>query len=99
MLAIVKDVCESYHNVKILLDLLGIEQLDYINVFDLKLTNIYIGIGKHSSTFPCPWCELSMAAEFDSQEFMYSGVLEGLLVQLGCRQNSIRSCCTSQGKK
>ena len=72
ILAIVEDIVENYANLKILLDLLKINDVEYINAFDMKLANSYIGVGTAASTYPCAWCELPKR-DFDKEEHMFSG--------------------------
>ena len=57
ILAIVANVPESYHNIKILINLTNINGIEYMLLQDLKLTNIIIGITSHSSKYPCPYGE------------------------------------------
>ena len=57
ILAIVANVPESYHNIKILINLTNINEIEFMPSQDLKLTNIIIGITSHSSKYPCPYGE------------------------------------------
>ena len=57
ILAIVANVPESYHNIKILMNLTNINEIEYHLSQDLKLTNIIIGITSHTSKYPCPYGE------------------------------------------
>ena len=57
ILAIVANVPESYHNIKILINLTNINEIEYMLSQDLKLTNIIIAITSHSSKYPCPYGE------------------------------------------
>ena len=57
ILAIVANVPESYHNIKILMNLTNVNEIEYTLSQDLKLTNIIIGITSHSSKYPCPYGE------------------------------------------
>lgn len=72
ILAIGEDVYENYTNIKVLLDLIKIDDIEYINAFDMKLANAYIGIGTAASTYPCAWCELPKK-DFNNKEHMYIG--------------------------
>ena len=72
ILAIVENVCENYNNLKMILELLGLDEIDSVNAFDMKLANAFIGIGTAASTYPCPWC-ISSKDEFRNENFMYSG--------------------------
>ena len=57
ILAIVANVPESYHNIKIIMNLTNINEIEFTLSQDLKLTNIIIGITSHSSKYPCPYGE------------------------------------------
>ena len=50
-------VKESYHNMSVLMKLTNLNEVEYSFSMDLKLINIYIGIGSHSSRHPCPYGE------------------------------------------
>ena len=41
------------------LDVLGNEKYIYSYAFDMKVANIFLGLGTPASTYPCPWCEVS----------------------------------------
>ncbi|KAK6188168.1 hypothetical protein SNE40_004411 [Patella caerulea] len=58
IIAIVEAVTASYDNLTAILDLLGIDRVDFLAAFDMKLANVFFGLGPHSSACPCPWCEL-----------------------------------------
>ena len=49
-------VPESYHNIQMLVDLAGINEIQYTLSEDLKLHNITIGKQSHSSRHPCSYC-------------------------------------------
>lgn len=75
ILAIVEDVSESYSNVKTLLNLIGSSRAcicKCIHAFDMKLANVFLGLGTASSTYPCPWCELS-SKDFNDPIFLMTG--------------------------
>lgn len=57
VLAAVEGIKETYDNVKILWEKLGINELDMTVSCDLKLANIVLGLGSHGSAFPCHYCE------------------------------------------
>ena len=64
IVGIIEGVCESHENVKIILDLLEFEVLgntDFYNTYalDMKIANIFLGLGTSTSKYPCPWCEVS----------------------------------------
>lgn len=59
ILAIVPNISENHANVSAIFEELNIP---FNNVFlcsDLKLANLICGIGSHSSTYPCCYCESS----------------------------------------
>lgn len=63
ILAIVHAVPENYHNVQLLIEKLGLQDLfgfehETYCAADLKMHNLAIGIQSHSSTFPCGYCEI-----------------------------------------
>ena len=74
ILAIVKGIPESNHNVKSIMAALNLENVkfDFCLTTDMKLQNILVGIQSGSSKYPCPYCE--SARPFD---------IPGLLRTLG----------------
>ncbi len=96
ILAIVENVTESHGNLKIILDLLGIQNIDCVHAMDMKAANAFIGIGTASSTFPCTWCEMKKS-EFGNEEFLFTG---GNLRTLGSiRKNAQEYQLALQGHK
>ena len=60
IIAIVEGILETYENVKSILNLLGLESIDFvISATDLKLANILLGLSSHSSRYRCPYCKVS----------------------------------------
>ena len=57
IIGLIQNTSENYDNVRELLNVLDIRNIDFCIATDLKLSNILIGIQGHSSTFPCTWCE------------------------------------------
>ena len=53
ILACVCDVPETSHNIKVLWDLCGVDDIEYILSEDIKLHNITHGKQTHSSKHPC----------------------------------------------
>ena len=49
-------VPESYHNIRLLVELAGINEIQYTLSEDLKLHNITIGKQSHSAKHPCSYC-------------------------------------------
>ena len=58
IIGIVQDIAETYGNAKIILNLLGIEKIDFVIATDYKLVNILLGLSSHSSKFRCPYCKV-----------------------------------------
>jgi len=58
IIAIVSDISETYYNMQKLLNLLDFQSIsDSIRyAVDLKLANILLGLGGHTSTYPCHIC-------------------------------------------
>ncbi len=56
IVGIAQGVPESYENMKLLLQQLSITP-SFCTSTDLKLSNIIVGLGLHSSSCPCTWCE------------------------------------------
>lgn len=60
ILALVPDQPEKYHYVKVLWwNLLKLNNLDAVVACDLKMANIMVGIMAHSSSKPCPYCDVA----------------------------------------
>ena len=64
IIGIIEDVQESYDNLKVILDQIDFEALGndccYNSyAFDMKVANIFLGLGTAASKYPCPWCEVS----------------------------------------
>ena len=58
ILAMAPKTPENYENMKIMITKTKLNLLcNYVVVADLKLLNIIIGIGTHSSKYPCPYGE------------------------------------------
>jgi hypothetical protein len=59
IIAIAYKVKETYENVRYILQLLKIDQIDfqYVYAVDLKMANILCGLQSHSSAYPCMFCE------------------------------------------
>ena len=56
ILACVSDVPETSHNIRILFNLVGIHEMNFILSEDLKLHNITLGKQSHTSKHPCSYC-------------------------------------------
>ena len=57
VLAAVSKVKETHHNMKVLMEITNMNEVEYNLSMDLKLINISIGIQSHSSRYPCPYGE------------------------------------------
>ena len=57
ILLIVPDVPETYNNLKVLLDMIDIDTVQFVIACDLKLCNILLGLQGHTSTHCCLYCE------------------------------------------
>ena len=66
IIALVEEVEDSHENLVSMVDLIGVDSVDFMATFDLKLANIFLGLGPHSSSFSCPRCELPKNTFSDS---------------------------------
>ena len=56
ILAIVPKTPETYRNMRVIIQKTQLNNLDkFLLVADLKLLNIILGLGTHSSRYPCPY--------------------------------------------
>lgn len=59
ILAIAADLPEKYDYVALIWDkLLHLQELDAVIAGDLKIVNVIVGIMAHSSSYPCPYCNV-----------------------------------------
>ena len=75
VIAAVEKVSESYHNLKVILDLVGLQSAeigDWINTDDCKLALIALGLGAVGSTFNCMFCECPHDL-FNHPDFVHEG--------------------------
>ena len=57
ILAVVEDKCEMYENLREILQHLHLHiSKEWCLAGDLKVCNIIVGIGSHTSKYPCTWC-------------------------------------------
>lgn len=61
LLCVVPGVKESYENLKILFDLISINNLSFKFLADFKLLLTVIGQQTASATYPCPYCFVTLA--------------------------------------
>ena len=71
IVAISYDVKETYFNVRLILNLLKIDEIDfeYVCAVDLKMANILCGLQSHSSSFPCVYCNCPKMEFSDKEKF------------------------------
>ena len=55
IIGILPDVQENYNNCKMLFDLSGVNKMKYTLACDLKALNKTLGLGPHSSSYPCAY--------------------------------------------
>ena len=58
IIAIVKDIAETYSNAKAMLNLVQIEKINFVIATDYKLVNILLGLSSHSGRHRCPYCDV-----------------------------------------
>ncbi|XP_047125706.1 uncharacterized protein LOC124807639 isoform X1 [Hydra vulgaris] len=56
LVAVTEGGQENYNNVKVILSLLDIQEVNFVISCDMKLANILCGLQAHSSSHPCTWC-------------------------------------------
>ena len=56
LLAYIENLQESWHNLRILLELLQLDRINYRFTSDLKIINIVLGISSHSGKYACHIC-------------------------------------------
>ena len=61
--ALAEDLSENYHNVRLVVEKLGLAELDCVFASDLKLINVLLGISSHSGKHGCAYCEGEMTLE------------------------------------
>ena len=59
IIGIIEDVQESYDNLKVILDQIDFEALGNdccynLYAFDMKVANVFLGLGTSASKYPCP---------------------------------------------
>ena len=58
IVAMGEEVPEIYESLKSNMELIRYEEVSFpmVFAFDLKVPNLFLGLGSHSSKYPCPWC-------------------------------------------
>jgi hypothetical protein len=54
ILAAVENVSETYDNLKVILKLLQLDQIEFVLAADMKVANLVLGLQSASSAHPCP---------------------------------------------
>lgn len=58
IVAIAENVSETYENVKLMMNIIQLNDVSFCISCDLKMANIICGIQSHSSKHPCCWCNI-----------------------------------------
>ena len=87
ILGMVEDVCESYDNLKTMINLTGLQNFNFANAFDMKLANTFLGLSTAASSHPCPWCEQGKKDFANKDTFLTGGKLRTLS---SIRENSLK---------
>lgn len=58
IIALAPKLPEKYEYVRLIWNLLELDNFEYVVAGDLKIINIIVGIMAHSSSNPCPYCEI-----------------------------------------
>ena len=74
ILAIVEDIPESNHNLRLIFEKLDLQNVSFSADFGLKCANAVFGLSSHAGKRACLWCE--GAAGFDSGELRTLGSLD-----------------------
>ena len=85
VLTIVEDCIKNYHNVNVLMNIVGVNTLSFSKSISvhLKMDNLLLGMQSHGAKYPCAWCFGSATfIEDPHQEFW--GSLKN------CRKSSIQ---------
>ena len=57
ILAIVEDIPDTNHNLRIILEKLNLQDVKFFAAFDLKCANTVFGLSSHAGKRACLWCE------------------------------------------
>ena len=113
MLCIVPDIKETYENVKMLFELIKINDISFKFVSDFKLLLIINGQQTATSTYPCPYCFVSLQElrkNSDEKNVPYESQLPVLktfgdlekdyknFVDLGKKKNLSKNCYSTINK-
>ena len=63
VMAIAEDIQELYDNLRLVVDKLQLDKIEFSMAADIKLINAYSGISSHSGKFACPYCEGEMTLQ------------------------------------
>ena len=89
IIGLVENVAESHSNFEKILNILKLNDLQYLCAFNIKLGNIFFGIESAASTHPFPWYKIN---KDKMQDFQTHGELRTLG---SCRSsaNAYKTAC------
>ena len=71
-IAFIEDAKETYDNIEKILLVTGLNGIDYVPCFDMKMALIFLGLGTAASTYPCLYCKKSKN-DFADKDSICSG--------------------------
>lgn len=77
ILAIVPDIPESNSNLEILFNKSGINNISFRFCVDFKMLHVCLGIQNAVSTYPCPYCEITLNDIRDLEKVLNNEDFEG----------------------
>jgi hypothetical protein len=96
----VPEIKETYDNVKLLFDLTKLNNIPYKFVADFKLLLILNGQQTATSTYPCPYCFISLQDLRSSQDAKINNTQGGnILKNYGHLQEDYKKFCTTGKNK
>ena len=76
MLGLIPNCPESHHNVKVILEELGLESLEFLKSIDIKLVMILMGKSSGKPKFGCPFCSAAQPFKEKGQLYTLSRLVE-----------------------
>ena len=89
IIGLVENVAESHSNFEKILNILKLNDSQYLCAFDMKLANIYFEIESAATTHPCSWFKISKEK---IQDFQTHGELR-TLESIRSSVNSYKTVC------
>ena len=89
IIGLVENVAEFHSNFEKILNILKLNDLQYLCAFHIKLANIFFGIDSAALTHPCPWCKISKEK---MQDFQTHGELR-ILGNIRSSTNAYKTAC------